>query len=112
LYRDVAYVLRLVGASHEAVRQWVLRLEGLAAGVRRRGRRAVAVDETVLKLGGVWLYVWAAVDVDSRRGLGHQGQSAEDGFGCPGLHEDGAQGVQGQTSPSSWLMGAHGTPKR
>jgi len=24
LYRDVAYVLGLVGASHEAVRQWVL----------------------------------------------------------------------------------------
>ena len=68
-YREIAYVLGLVGASHEAIRQWVLRLEGLAVGVRRRRRRAVAVDETVLKLGGAWLYVWAAVDAFSREVL-------------------------------------------
>jgi len=29
----------------------------------------VAVDETVLKMGGVRIYVWAAVDVHSREVL-------------------------------------------
>jgi len=59
-YREIAYVLGLVDASHEAVRQWVLRLEGLVVRVGRKGRRAIAVDENVLKVGGVRLYVWAA----------------------------------------------------
>jgi len=68
-YRDVAYVLGLVGASHEAVRQWVLRLEGLVVRVGRRRRRLLAVDETALKLGGARLYVWAAVDAHSREVL-------------------------------------------
>jgi len=50
---------------------WLLeaaRLQGLVVRVGRRGRM-VAVDETVLKMGGVRLYAWAAVDASSRSWL-------------------------------------------
>ena len=30
-----------------------------------RYRRCIAVDETKLRVKGVWVYVWSAVDVDS-----------------------------------------------
>ena len=30
-----------------------------------RYRRCIAVDETRLRVKGVWVYVWSAVDVDS-----------------------------------------------
>jgi len=66
---DVAYVLEIVRASHVAVWTWVQRLKRLPFMVEPRFRRAVAVDETVLKMGGKRFYVWAAVDVDSREVL-------------------------------------------
>jgi len=62
-YRDTAYVYRLVDASHEAVRQWVLRLEGLMLRVGRRGRRAIALDETVVKVVGAKDWLWSPVDL-------------------------------------------------
>ncbi len=49
--------------SHEAVREWYARARGLVQ-VEARKRRAIAVDETKVKVQGQWLYVWAAIDVD------------------------------------------------
>jgi len=65
-YRDIAYVCRVVGASHVSVWRWVQRLEGVRLDVRPRSRRAVAMDETKLKVMGCQLYVWAAIDVKTR----------------------------------------------
>jgi transposase-like protein len=28
----------------------------------------VAVDETKIKLNGLWVYLWAAIDVEGRKG--------------------------------------------
>jgi transposase-like protein len=33
--------------------------------VERRFRRAVAVDETMVKMHGLRAYVWSAIDIDS-----------------------------------------------
>ena len=65
-YRDIAYVLRVVPCSHEAVRLWVKKLELLTVKVEAKPRRMVAADETKVKVNGEWCYVWAAVDVDTR----------------------------------------------
>jgi transposase-like protein len=65
-YRDIAYVLRVVPCSHEAVRLWVKRLEQLTVKVEARPRRMAAVDEAKIKVNGERRYAWAAVDVDAR----------------------------------------------
>jgi putative transposase len=62
--RDASMVLCLFDeASHEAVREWYGKARALFEA-RRRPRRALAVDETKVKVRGRWMYVWAAIDVD------------------------------------------------
>jgi transposase-like protein len=51
-------------ASRESVRRWFHRFSKIFS-VDRRFRGAVAVDETVVKLHGLRVYMWSAVDVDS-----------------------------------------------
>ena len=64
-FRDTSLVLdNFVPRSHEAVRQWYVRSRGLFQ-VRKAQRRALAIDETKVKIQGEWLYVWAAIDVDT-----------------------------------------------
>ena len=58
-----------VPASREAVRQWVHRFAELPSMLKPKVRRAIAVDETKLKVNGSHLFVWAAIDVDSREVL-------------------------------------------
>lgn len=63
--RDCSTVLQNMGeASHEAVRKWYLRCGHLFL-VRSGKRRAIAVDETKIKVQGKWMYIWAAIDIDS-----------------------------------------------
>ncbi len=50
--------------SHEAVREWYSRARDLFQ-VEARQRRAIAVDETRIKVQGRWLYLWSVIDVDS-----------------------------------------------
>ncbi|MGQ9469239.1 MAG: DDE-type integrase/transposase/recombinase [Nitrososphaerales archaeon] len=56
----------LIEASREAVRLWVHKLEGLLYHRPPKRRFMVAVDGTKTKLNGVWLYLWAAIDIESR----------------------------------------------
>jgi transposase-like protein len=59
----------LVKASREAVRLWVHKLESLTYYGLPRPRRLVAVDEAKAKLNGERLYLWAAIDVDTKEVL-------------------------------------------
>ena len=52
--------------GREAVRQWVHRFAGLPSLLKPEVRRAIAVDETRLKVNGQYLFVWAAIDADSK----------------------------------------------
>ena len=62
--RDTSLVLgSFLARSHEAVRQWYERARELFH-VERRPRRAIAVDETKIRVQGEWIYLWAAIDVD------------------------------------------------
>lgn len=82
--RDVETVLgSFEPRSHEAVRQWHDQAEHLF-DVEAKQRRAVAVDETVVKLGTERWYLWAVVDVDTWEILAvalTQGQSGVDAIG-------------------------------
>lgn len=63
--RDTSLVLAAFRErSHEAVREWYQRARALFQ-VERRERRALAVDETKVKVQGRWMYVWAAIDVET-----------------------------------------------
>ncbi|HEC94919.1 MAG TPA: IS6 family transposase [Thermoplasmatales archaeon] len=50
--------------SHEALRQWYHRFAQLFTNFKKY-RRCIAIDETKIKIGDEWWYVWAAIDVDT-----------------------------------------------
>ena len=66
LYRGMTYQTRLIGASHVSVFNWVHALRGIVSRVPRRERKIVAIDETKLKIQGRQVYVWAAIDADTK----------------------------------------------
>ena len=55
--------------SHEALRQWYHKFVQLFT-TSRKYRRCIAIDETKIKIGDEWWYVWAAIDVDTWEILG------------------------------------------
>ena len=65
-YRAMTYQTRLIGASHVSVFNWVHALRGIVSRVPRRERKIVAIDETKLKIQGRQVYVWAAIDADTK----------------------------------------------
>jgi transposase-like protein len=53
-----------VGASHEAVREWYQKGKELfESSTRKKRREWIAVDEKELRVNGVTIYIWAAVDL-------------------------------------------------
>jgi len=67
--RKTAEVLHLSDADdacHEAVRQWHHRAKVLLRAPPRRCRKAIAIDETKVKVEKRWYFLWAAVDIDNR----------------------------------------------
>ena len=55
--------------SHEAVRQWYHKLAQLSTSSRRY-RRCIAIDETKIRIGDKWHYIWAAIDIETWEILG------------------------------------------
>ena len=63
-YRKVRDIFGCIESfSHEAIRKWYIKLRRLFIN-ERKYRRAIAVDETRVKLENQWVYVWNAIDVD------------------------------------------------
>jgi len=52
--------------SHEAIRQWYHRIGDAFPRLRRKHRRTVAIDETKIRIEKKWMYLWAAMDTDTR----------------------------------------------
>ena len=68
-FRDVAELLleRGLEVTHETVREWEFRFAPMLAEqlrAKRRGRAAVSwyLDETCVKVGGRWCYLYRAID--------------------------------------------------
>lgn len=68
--RDITELLieRGVNVSHESIREWVLKFGPEIANTLDQKRRGIGfrwhVDETYMKVSGVWKYVYRAVDQD------------------------------------------------
>jgi transposase-like protein len=62
--RDVPERYHVTMASRESVRRWFYRFSRVFS-VERRFRDTVVVDETVVKLHGLRVYVWSVVYIDS-----------------------------------------------
>jgi transposase-like protein len=66
-YRAMTYQTEMIDASHASVCRWVHAMRGIVPPrVPRRERKVVAIDETKLKINGRQVYVWAAIDVDTK----------------------------------------------
>ena len=69
-YRDTSKILGILEpSSYEAVHYWYKQFSTLFA-VECKNRRAIALDENKVKRQGKQVYVWTAVDVDSKEVLG------------------------------------------
>ena len=55
--------------SHESVRIYYYRLKTALKPPRKKKRRLIAVDETKIKLKNNQIFVWAAIDVDTKECL-------------------------------------------
>ena len=55
-----------VKASHVSVLDWYRRLSQAIGRVQPKHREAIAVDETKLKVNGKQVYIWVAMDVETR----------------------------------------------
>ena len=63
-YRKTSKILRdFERFSYEAVRQWYHKCKDLFL-IRKEERRAIAIDETKVKLENKQIYVWNAIDID------------------------------------------------
>lgn len=65
-YRAMTYQTGMIEASHASVHRWVHALNGVVSHVPRMERKLVAIDETKLKINGRQVFVWAAIDADTR----------------------------------------------
>jgi len=69
-YRDTSKILGVIEASsYEAVHYWYKQFHELFA-ICSKHRRAIAFDETKVKRQKKQVYLWTAVDVDSKEVLG------------------------------------------
>ena len=69
-FRKTSKFLRdLERFSHESVRIWYHKVANLFANTRK-DRRCIAIDETKVRIGNRYWYIWAAIDVDSWEILG------------------------------------------
>ena len=62
--RRTAGILR-VQRSHETVRRWYRRCRELFPGPAKKERRALALDETHVRIDATAYYLWAAIDLDT-----------------------------------------------
>ena len=107
--RKAANVLRFVDvdeASHEAVRQWYHRVKALLRAPPRRCRKAIAIDETKVRVEGMWYYSSSGRRSTRRTKSCHASRSRRRGTGttppsrfirralqaCTNEHADGAGG--------------------
>jgi transposase-like protein len=69
-YRGMTLQTGIIRACYSSVHYWVQKLKGITSRVQRRYRMVVAMDETKLKVNGIQLFVWSAIDPDTKELFG------------------------------------------
>jgi putative transposase len=67
-YRGMMTTLQtgIIPACYRSVHYWVQQLKCITSRVPKRVRRFVAIDETKQKVNGRQLFVWSAIDIESK----------------------------------------------
>jgi transposase-like protein len=65
-YRGMTLQTGIIPACYRSVHYWVHQLKGVRSRVQRRVRRVVAIDETKQKVNGRQLFVWDAIDTETK----------------------------------------------
>ncbi len=55
--------------SHESVRKYYHRLKYILKEPKKKERKLIAVDETIIRVGDWKVFVWAAIDVETKECL-------------------------------------------
>lgn len=71
-YRKTQLVLSMLyNVSYEAIRKWYHKASGIFdLTIEKKHRTAIAIDETMVKIGDEWYYLWAAIDIETWEILG------------------------------------------
>ena len=56
--------------SHKSVCKYYHRLKYVLKQPRKKERKFIAIDETIVRVGDWRVFVWAAVDIETRECLG------------------------------------------
>ncbi len=64
------FLSQFESVSHESVRTYYHKLKEILNEPERKTRNLIAIDETKLKFGNETIYVWSAIDVESKECLG------------------------------------------
>jgi len=65
-YRGMTLQAGIIRACYRSVHYWVQKLKGITSRVQRRYRMVVEMDETKLKVNGIQLFVWSAIEPDTK----------------------------------------------
>jgi DDE domain len=65
-YRAMTLQTGIIPACYRSVHYWVQQLKGIGSRVQVKERRFVAIDETKQKINGRQLFVWSAIDVETK----------------------------------------------
>ncbi|MDG6901588.1 MAG: IS6 family transposase [Nitrososphaerota archaeon] len=65
-YRGMTLQTGIIPACYRSVHYWVHQLKGIRSRVQKRVRRVVAIDETKQKVNGRQLFVWDAIDTETK----------------------------------------------
>ncbi len=63
-YRGMTLETGIIRACYRSVHYWVQKLKGITSRVQKRYRAIVAIDETKLKVNGIQLFVWSAIELN------------------------------------------------
>ena len=65
-YRGMTLQTGIIPACYRSVHYWVQQLRNITAKVETKERRFVAIDETKQKVNGRQLFVWSAIDIETK----------------------------------------------
>ena len=71
-YRKASQIISLFyPVSHEAIRKWYYKAAKIFdLTVERKYRPEIAIDETKIRIGDKWYYLWVAIDINTWEILG------------------------------------------
>jgi len=69
LRKTSLYLSLFEEVSHESVRKYYHKIKYILKEPKKKERKFIAVDETIIKVGDRRVYVWAAIDVETKECL-------------------------------------------